>query len=397
MARSTTWYGWMTYSFRGTLDAWRNYPRGEHACSIPLYGAPPAQLDQESPDGKVGSPRFNVPSASEPEVIGQTSVGPFEVNVITQSEQWRHATAGAAVTQIATISSELTRVDHNLNHELRELVAVQDEIKAKDLRAYSPSISARFFWIVVAVALIAELPLNAAAMDAFGVADWEAGVIAMIVGVLNFVAAKYTARVIAQRAWERQDWGACVLSVVVSSGVFMALLWLAKVRENMPPPPPVVSSDGLTAIATAMVPGAPMALFAIQVVAFLAAIAWSYSQVDPNYEREQLTARNKRIEASANVLFKARVKLAQAHNVAVKATETALSNLIHDCRQRIAQYRNANLRARSIEVPDYFLVGIPDTAFQPLQFGTPVDAHPPKMSQLLARLPGADVTEEEAA
>jgi hypothetical protein len=395
MSRSSTWYGWMTYNWRGILDAWRNYPRQEHACTIPLYGAPSDQTMHPDRDGQQPSPRFNVPSASEPTIVGETVVGPFEVNVIAGSEQARHLVAGAAITQIATLSSELTRVDHTLNHELVELAAVQNEIKDRDLRAYAPSISPRLFWIVVAIALIAELPLNAAVMDAFGVVDAEAYVIAMILGVLNFVAAKYVARVIAQRAWERRDWGACALAVVTSGGVLTALFWLARVRESMPPAPLVVSDDGLTQITTAMVPGAPMALYAIQVVAFLAAIAWSYSQVDPNATREQLSARNKRIEQRADNLFKARVALAQAHNVAVKATETALSNLVHDCRQCIAQYRNGNLRTRSIVAPDYFLTAIPDNAFQPLQFGTPVDAQPPKMADMLARIKGETVPETE--
>jgi hypothetical protein len=396
MASSTTWYGWMTYGFRGTLDAWRNYPRQEHATAIPLYGQPPAQVVHPDKDGQAASERFNIPSASEPVVIGETTVAPFEVNVIADSEQQRHALAGTAITQVATISSELTRIDHKLYHELEELAAVQDEIKARDLRAFSPSIAPRLFWIVVVVALIGELPLNAAVMDAFGVIDLEAGVIAMILGVLNFVGAKYVARIICQRAWERRDWGACALGVIVSSGVLLALYWLAQVRINMPPPPPPLSTDGFKVMVVAMVPGAPMALYAVQVVAFFCAIAWSYSQVDPNHEREELSARNKRIESRADAFFQARVSLAQAHNVAVKATEAALSNLIHDCRQCIAQYRNGNLRARSIEVPTYLLTAIPDNAFQPLQFGTPVDAQPPKMAQMLARLKGEAVDEEVA-
>jgi hypothetical protein len=277
----------MTYNFRGVLDAWRNYPRQEHAASVDLFGPLPAQIMHPDKDGEQPSSRYNEPAASEPVIIGTTFVAPFEANVIAQTEQARHSVAGTAVNQIATIRSEIARVDYMLGHEVRELEAVRADIKSRDLRPFSPEYSKRIFWGVVVLVIAAEVPFNKVALDTFHMQGFEAWIVAVWLGCINFVAAKYVARTLRQRSWQIHDWAACCLAFAATAGVVFGLYGLAQLRENLPPP-----SDP----AKALVAGSAMSLYALQTLAFVCGVAWSYFQVDPDRLREQLTGRHVKAE-----------------------------------------------------------------------------------------------------
>lgn len=374
--------GVVTHGMIGRFQGWNNYPRQEHATQMPLYATPPAQAVYPDSDGSQASPSSNLPALSQPIVAGTIDVAPYEATLIAQSEQSRHSVGEAAVGQVATLRSELNRVDYLLRREVDELETVYAAITASDGRAFEVEFKKPIFWGLAALIIAAEVPLNKVVLDAFQVGEWESWVVAIWLGVINFIAAKFVGKVLRQRSWETKDWAACSIAFCATVGVLFALYNLALLREGLPAP-----KDP----AMAMVEGSPMALYALQAVAFVGCIAWSYFQVDPDRVREQLTARAKRIEGRTSALWSQRVTLAQAHNSAVMKSEASLSNLIHDCRERVSQFRDGNLSSRTGEVPSYLLTAIPTTAFQPIQFGTPVDTHPPKMVDLLAQLKKREV------
>ena len=63
--------------------------------------------------------------------------------------------------------------------------------------------------------------------------------------------------------------------------------------------------------------------------------------------------------------------------------QLSLAEIEHDAVERLMEYRDHNMRRRSDPAPEYFRCPVTRALFDPIDLGTPLDAHPRAIGEVI--------------
>ena len=300
-------------------------------------------------------------------VVGHHICAPYEVNLVAQAEQRRIAIAEPTVGLLDGLRSGVNQFDGEIEGEARELNAAWERVNTHDRRKYEPEFSTRTYWLSMLLLVAIEIPLNAAALDFARLAVWETYVVAAGFGLLNFFGAKAVARVLRQKSWSDRAWRDWTIAVCVVVALAFALIQFAALRHL----DPVLGSSAL-------------AFLALQVTFFVTVAAVSHFHIDPDADREQLHRRIAGGTRRFRAAWKQRASLAKQYNARRSRTELTLEAIIHDCHERVAQYRDGNLLARSGEAPGFMNHALPNGVFRRIELPPLIDEEPRAIREIIS-------------
>lgn len=298
-------------------------------------------------------------------------VAPYEANLVAQAEQKRLSIARPALVALARLRASINRVDHSLAHHGEELNDARRRVREGDNRAYAAALSRLGYWVGVTLLLVLEMTLNKGALDQLRIEELHAWMSAGFISLVNFFAAKSSARVL--RQWpsmigEPAPW---LIALAANAALVASLSLLAGLRAQ-----------------EAAASGTGFVFLALQLAGYSAILFLSFHQIDPSSAREQLTRLIQLLETRVDVLWRERVALADRHNTGHEQAGVALRDIVQDCNERVYQYRDANMQARSGPSPDFFNHALSPMVFEPIDLGHQVDPHPASVEAVIGDAPG---------
>lgn len=304
--------------------------------------------------------------AEDATITGFQPVGPYEARQLASAEQRRVGAAKATKRILRGLDATVNKLNYNVRHLESELAATRAKIRDRDVREYRPEFSAKTYWLLVAGLLALEVPLNMAALDFLRQPESHSLAIALFVGVVSALAAKFTGRVLRQKAWSDKayrDWSLVALFNIT----FALAIWkIAELR-------------GLLAGNAS----AGMTVAFLQIASYVAVVALSFIHIDPDGDREQLTRLAAVQDERLQQKWDQRVTVANRHNTELADGELKLADIEHDAIERLAEYRDCNMRRRTEPAPEYFRRPLTRALFEPIDLGKPLDAHPREIGEVI--------------
>ena len=293
-------------------------------------------------------------------------MAPYEANIVAQAEQRRVTIALPALVGLAGLRASINRIDHALSHYTAELFVARSKMSDDDQRPYATEYSNRSFWLAVCVLLALELALNKSALDQLRIDELHAWMTAGFISVMNFFAAKSTARVIRQRPSLTSEPTPWIIALLVNMALITSLGQLAGLRA-----------------ADAGIGGSALVFLALQLSGYLTVVFLAFHHLDPSSLREQLTKLIVCLDTRVEALWRERTTQANVHNTTHERARVALQGVVHDTSERIFQYRCANMRSRAGEPPHYFSASPSPDLFKPFDLGSQIDAHPVQIAEVI--------------
>jgi hypothetical protein len=302
---------------------------------------------------------------AEVAIIGYQPVSPSDARYIARTEQWRQRLAKSKRGMLARRRAAINQLDERIEHLASVLTATRAKIGALDAHEFRPELKPRTYRFLTAGLVLLETPLNKLALDFLRLAEVDSYIIAFFIALTTALAAKFTGRVLRQKAWRERDW--CLL--VLYNVVFALAIWkIAELRGEL--------AGNASAGATVAV---------LQAAAYLGVVALSFAHVDPDGRREQFTrlaaVQDQRLDAERD----RRCRLASHYDTILAAAEHALAEMEHDCIERIVLYQEYNTRWRSEPAPEYFRRPLTRQLFEPIDLGEPLDAHPREIGEVIGQ------------
>jgi len=299
-------------------------------------------------------------------ITGFQPVGPYEARQLARAEQRRIRAAKARMAMLKGLHATVNRLDHSIRHHESELATTRDKIRDGDAREHRSEFNGRVYWALIAALLLLEVPLNMAALDFLRRPQIESLGMALFIGAVTALAAKFTGRVLRQKAWSDRafrDWG---LAVVFNLAFALAIWKVAELRGQLAGN----ASAGVTVLA-------------LQFVGYAAMVGFTFAHVDPDGTREQLTRLEAVQQQRLDSLWRERGRIADAYNKALADAQLSLAEIEHDAVERLMEYRDHNMHRRTETAPDYFRRPVTRALFHPIDFGAPLDAHPREIGEVI--------------
>lgn len=319
-------------------------------------------------------------AAEQVEPIGSQVLAPYEAERVARCEQQRVSAARRAAVRIAGLRAQIKRIDHWLARDAGELAAA-DAARAGEADAgrFEQPWPVWAYWLAVIAIATLEMWVNKLAFDYTGSDNIGSFALAAFIGMAMLVLSKFTAKLLRQKPWRRDDW----IGVWLAGGfnlLVLGLAWFVGMARG------TMAHEVAMEKGQAIVPGTGFGFGLIVVLGYAAMLYTSYWFVDPSETREQLDARTARLRPQVDGLCRQREKLAREHNQLIASTRLDLEQLVQDCTQRIMQFRDGNLQ-HNAQAPAWFRLALPAAVFKPIHLGEMVDTHPRAMDELLAVKP----------
>lgn len=292
-------------------------------------------------------------------------VAPLELRLIAEINQSRVGIAEQAVPQLHGLRARLNEVQHELGIKAGEVIDIQHEIVGSEV----PQFVSPFGWwpkVLIPVMLILELPVNKAALDFLRLPQFESYALAIFFALVNFAAAKSTARVIRQEPFSLSNVRPWAIAFITNLALLYMIFRVAELRS-------------LEASLTT----ASWTFFALQLAFYLATLFLSYLTIAPSAEDEQLSLRLTKGRAALRSNWRKHAKVAKVYNRLRETTLLRIAKQEEAGLADVAEYRDHNLRARSDAGPSWFSSPIPRTVWRPIDIGEPVDEHPEAIRALI--------------
>lgn len=302
---------------------------------------------------------------AEVTIIGYQPVGPTNARYIARAEQERMREAKSARGTLAGLHATVNQLDESLKHLASVLAATRAKIGALDAHEFRPELKPRTYRLLTVGLVALEVPLNKLALDFLRLPEVDSYIIAFFIALTTALAAKFTGRVLRQKAWRERDW--CLL--LLYNVVFALAIWkIAELRGEL-------AGNASAGVTVAV----------LQASAYLAVVALSFAHVDPDGRREQLTrlatVQDQRLQAH----WDRRCRLANRYNTILAAAQHALAEIEHDCIERMLEHQEFNTRWRSEPAPEYFRRPLTRQLFEPIDLGEPLDAHPREIGEVIGQ------------
>lgn len=298
-------------------------------------------------------------------------VAPYEAKLIARTEQWRVAVAGRAGPMLHALRSQLNQIDHDLQRRLSDLLRIETQIEAGQLHRFMPPFSRRAYTVLISAMLLLELPVNKAALDFLRLPKLESYALALFFALVNFVAAKCSARVFRQEPFDRPGWRSWAIAAATNLALLVTIFLVGQLRS-------LESHQASSA----------MTFFSLQLAFYVATLFLSFQVIAPSREAEQLNRRRDALRTEVNGLWNRRAHIAKTHNEKLEKARLRLIDLEADAQERVAEYRDGNRRARTDAAPSWFRHSIGSNVWRSLDLGHPVDEHPAAMGELIGRACG---------
>lgn len=295
-------------------------------------------------------------------------VAPYEAKLIARTEQWRVAVAERVGPTLHGFRARLNEIDHNLHRRLREVLRLETEIEAGGLNRFMPPFSKRAYRLLIGAMLLLELPVNKAALDFLRLPWLESYALALFFALVNFVAAKCSARVFRQEPFGEQGWRSWAMAATTNLALLVTIFLVGQLRSL-----------------EAHQASSAMTFFSLQLAFYVATLFLSFQVIPPSSQAEQLNRRRDAAKAEMTGLWSQRVQIAKAHNHDLERARLRLIDLEADAQERVAEYRDSNTRFRTEPAPSWFRHSIGAQIWRPLQLGHPVDEHPATIGDLIGR------------
>lgn len=322
-------------------------------------------------------------------IIGFQPVGAYEARQLAGAEQRRVRAAKATKRVLRGLDATVNKLNYSIGHLETELAATRAKIHDRDAREFRSEFGHRTYWFLVAGLLALAMPLDMAAIDFLRLPDSHSFAIALFIGVVTALAAKFTGRVVRQKGWRNQAYRDWALAAAVSVIYACVALAIAGLRHDLGEEAAHkigagVDPDMLRDLARQVSAGKGAYLVAsLQVMSYVAVVAFSFIHTDPDGDREQLTllaaVQDKRLQQKWNK----RIGVANVHNTELADGELSLADIEHDAIERLAEYRDCNMRLRTEPTPEYFRRPLTRALFHPIDLGKPLDAHPREIGEVI--------------
>lgn len=397
-------FGWLlrsglvTHGMVGRWHARRNYPRQDHAIAIPTYREARLREAAGDPIDRIGR---IVPS-------GQQLVAPHTANLIAQSEQRQQAVARRTLPALAALRPSLNNADRRRGRLEHDCSRVTRKIEALDKPKHGRDLPTWAYWLCAILFFAIEIPVTIGALSPLQIPEQSEPAVAIFISILNFFAAKTTARVVRQQVWRSGDHGGWIIGLVLNLALVAMLIGLSVLRADAVAAN-VAAEAGqqmtisgtlapvVTQPSTAPATNAPSTLsyaffFFVQLAGYLSILLLSFFQVDPDATREQLTKEADELHAGIETQWQAREQDAARHNQLLASALLEVEEIRDDCRERCYQYQEGNVLWRTEDIPAFFGTAISDDVFKPLFLGRMVEEHP---AQAAAGSSGAESTDRD--
>ena len=303
-------------------------------------------------------------------ITGYQPVCSYAARQLSRAEQRRVRAAKAATGTLKGLHATFNQLDHSIRHQEGELSATRAKIRDRDAREHRSEFSGRAYWSVIGILALLEVPLNTAALDFLRRPEIESLGIALFIGAVTALAAKFTGRILRQNAWRDQafrDWG---MALVFNFIFVFAIFKVAELRGLLAGN----ASAGTTVLA-------------LQLVGYAAMVGFSYAHVDPDGAREQLTRLALAQELRLRRVWGNRGNIAGKYNKTLADTQLALADIEHDAIERVVEYRDYNMRHRNDAALEYFRRPVTRALFSPIDLGAPLDAHAREIGEVSRATP----------
>jgi hypothetical protein len=299
-------------------------------------------------------------------IIGFQPVGAYEARQLARAEQRRARAAKSTLATLKGLHATINQLDHGIRHHERELAVTRGKIADRDAREHRSELSGRVYGLLIAILLLLEVPLNMAALDFLRRPQLESLGMALFVGGVTALAAKFTGRVLRQATWDGQGIRAWAMALIFNVAIVLAIWRVAELRGRL-----------------AGNPSAGVTVMALQFAGYVAVVGFTFAHLDPNPTREQLTRLLAIQEQRLDRLWRERGQLANRYNKALADAELTLAEIEHDAVERVMEYRDHNMRRRSAPTPEYFRRAVTQASFHPINLGTPLDDHPRTIGEVM--------------
>lgn len=289
---------------------------------------------------------------------GGLRVAPFELRLIAKTNENRVQIAERVKPRLHGLRGQLNEFDHELSVKEGEVLDYENDIEGSEM---PPFVSPFGWWpkALIPVMLALELPVNKAALDFLRLPQFESYALATFFALVNFTAAKSTARVIRQEPFSGRSWRAWAIAGVANVALLYMIYKVAELRSL---------GIGLS--------GSSWTFFALQLAFYLATLFLSFLTIAPSAEAEQLDLRLIGARAARRRLWHKRVKVAKVYNREREAAWLKIAKEEESGLADVAEYRDCNLRARDDAGPSWFSSPIPPSVWRPINMGEPVDEQP---------------------
>lgn len=308
-----------------------------------------------------------IPFARAPDNAVQ-QVAPYEARLVARTQQWRVAVGERVGPRLHALRARLNEIDHDLTRRLRDLLGLEAEIEAGKLDRFMPPFGKVSYLSLVAAMLLLEMPVNKAALDFLRLPERDSYMVALFFALVNFVAAKCTARVFRQEPLGVRGWRAWAVAVLTNTALLSAIYMVGQLRR--------LEADNA---------GSSVTFLSLQLAFYMGTLFLSFLVIPPSLEAEQANRRRDAGKAELDGLWKQRERLARVHNQDLEKARLRLLDLEADAEERVAEYRDGNMRFRTEPAPSWFRQSVGTAVWRPLDLGHPVDEHPATIGELIAR------------
>ena len=308
--------------------------------------------------------------------VGSQAVAPEDARRIAIAEQQRHTVARIARATLAPLRVAVNQLDHAIVEPAEDLrKAIVDRAEPH----HEPMVSRKWHLIGVLAIILADVPINKAALDVLGQDDTTSTLMAAIFGVSTVFVAECTARTFRMAVRDRKPWAEWCFTGAANAILLSATVGVAYLRSIAPKP--AVDAAAATAGVVPTVAGSGWIIGALQLMFYFAAVLLAFHQSDPSHKAEQsrkrIVDRRKKLDA----IWRKRVPLAKKHNATIEHARTRIIEIEYDCIERICEYRGSNMQRGN--VPTFVRRSVSRSVFEPIDLGQLIDEHPAAIMQIL--------------
>lgn len=370
---------WMagTIAGRGYFDGLNDYPREGDEVRMPETTNPP-EFPENGPKNKlakIGTSDINETKdiaadnvASLP-ARGHGAVAPQEASIFKEGETQRVKVVRRWHQLRSGLRGRLNLLHHEFQSELEIYTRAHRQHRDDfGLAGFHPKISPSWYWRLLGLLALSELPLNYSAAQALRLADSHTWFIAAGAALASVGGASLGGHGLRRLGSK----GAITLITLVLLGA-TAFMWsFTELRSAFV----AHSNPGEELIS-------PLVFFAMLAGFVLVGLALSFS-MHPADERLERVLKDKHDSRNRlRSLWTQHVELAAQHDAGLSAALDDLAAIEEDGILKCMQYRDWNRRARKSAPPAYFSHAPTRKLFQALDLGEALDINPASIEQLI--------------
>ena len=282
--------------------------------------------------------------------MGSYMPAPFEQALIAHGEQAVHRAFAEATARITKLRPEFERYKRQLDDLEHRLAPIAEAYKARTAelgRDVSIPFPPVLHWALVAMLALGEFPLNTVVFRMFGEPEYltyvMASTLAIIIPLIGVFIGIHVRHSIPRTA------GNVLIGLLTPVTVGAALYGVSVLRNAY-----MASASAGGTPADAGQHALAYSLFALNALVFFGAMSAAYFSHDPDERLDQLHKSLRSLDRTRDAIRKKLFPMATAINGEIQAGKSQIEQVRALTAQRIALYRQTNIRCRTLLPPPSF-------------------------------------------